>query len=374
MPPVYAQTHITEMMVSESPSDAHASSEDDTIATTARHADAAGLAQGGEIRIKDVINNLRKRKRGKAMPSTVRRHKERRQRRRTHNSEPSAEQTLAIAPPPVEPEHPEPAVVAPQLTLDENGNIIVDSSSLVVSAGTVTNAEAESGDVTAFENHDYTKHITSATFSKRAASSKWETEETDLFYQCLRKYGTDFLLMEREFANRNRRQLKLKFKREERENLKRIDDALRAPSLPLPTSVPTANLDATPPQIAHVVQSNPKRNNVHPVHTEQLKTTTGAKQTEKPETAEKTKSREAIKHVEKTSNVEKAVQLSDSDHEANGDANNNQNEATREVVTQVLGRADDDPDMEQEIQQHMADDDSDDSWGDSGEEATQKVG
>lgn len=45
--------------------------------------------------------------------------------------------------------------------------------------------------------------------------------------QAIRRYGTDFTLLEKLFVKRSRKQLKSKFKREEKENPRRVDEALR---------------------------------------------------------------------------------------------------------------------------------------------------
>ncbi|CAN8073924.1 unnamed protein product [Agarophyton chilense] len=292
------------------------------------------------------------------MPSTARRNEQRRQRRRMSSQEPQpppleppAPQTVSASPPPPEEEEPHTAVVAPQLTLDENGNIVVDSASLVVSAGTVTNAEVEGGDVTTFENHEYTKHITSATFSKRQNSSKWIAEETDRFYQCLRKYGTDFLLMESDFPTRSRRQLKLKFKREERDNPCRIDRALRATPLPLPTTLPKRPVQSDYQQTedASRPEQDAPRDSAAGTRPAQDKEATVHAPPSKEPNAE-----HAQTHAHDASDTEIK------------DDENSETEATREVVIKVIGAADDDPDMHDvDMNAVPLVADSDDSWGDS---------
>ncbi|KAI0562072.1 Transcription factor TFIIIB component B'' [Gracilaria domingensis] len=336
--------------------------DDDDTTTTLRHADSVGLANNGQITINDVIRNIRKRKNRKQMPSTARRNEQRRQRRRTHLQNPQPPESeqqppTATSPSPSpeeETETPPTDVVAPQLTLDEDGNIVVDSASLVVSAGTVTNAEAEGGDVTTFENHEYTKHITSATFSKRKNSSKWLAEETERFYQCLRKYGTDFLLMESDFPRRSRKQLKLKFKREEKDNPRRVDRALRATPLPLPTALPKRPTQSDNQQTK--ATSRPEPDAPQP-------TVSGTPaEHRQQDTAQPTTSQQRANE-----STLKAQANDASDTELKDDENSYNNEATREAVVKVIGTADDDPEM-QDVDLHtiqLVADDSDDSWGDS---------
>lgn len=227
--------------------------------TDARH----GASSVRDRTVKDIISGLKRRRGAKPMPSTVQRAAERRKRRRREAqglppeeaTEESGRRQGPVAQQPNEQEaeeaegenkdgddgddgddeegEEEEDVVAPQMKIDEDGNIVIDQASLVVSAGTATNAEMDRGAVTV-ENHAFSNHITSATYSKRESATKWESEETDRFYEALRKFGTDFSLMESSFPKRSRRQLKLKFKREEKEFPQRVDQALNGPPLPLP--------------------------------------------------------------------------------------------------------------------------------------------
>lgn len=218
-------------------------------------ADGARVASVRDMTLKDIISGMKKRRGAKPMPSTVQRAAERRKRRRREALGLPAEETVEganRAVPSVEPtqpeeqpekeddeEDPEDDVVAPQVTIDKDGNIVIDQESLVVSAGTAANADVDRAAVTV-ENHAFSNHITSATYSKRESAQKWELEETERFYAALRKFGTDFSLMESSFPKRSRRQLKLKFKREEREVPERIEEALNGPPLPLPPLVKKA--------------------------------------------------------------------------------------------------------------------------------------
>lgn len=45
--------------------------------------------------------------------------------------------------------------------------------------------------------------------------------------RALRQYGTDFTIIEKLFPTRTRRQIKNKFKKEEKDNLAKIDFALK---------------------------------------------------------------------------------------------------------------------------------------------------
>lgn len=185
------------------------------------------------VTLKEIIGSIRKRRGRKQMPSTVQRHAERRKRRRTNSMGDGSEagtlpEVDEVPRPPRLPEveeEPETEVVAPQTIIDEDGNIVVDQQSLVVSTGGGS-GEGERTDVTTYENYEYGGHITSATYSKRESATRWEDTETMSFYEALRKYGSDFSVLESVLPGRSRRQLKLKFKREEREYPEKIDAAL----------------------------------------------------------------------------------------------------------------------------------------------------
>lgn len=67
-------------------------------------------------------------------------------------------------------------------------------------------------------------------FYKRTKRTRdWPAGETIKFYRCLHTIGTDFSLMLTLFPKRTRRDLKLKFKREEKYNLSLINKALLHP-------------------------------------------------------------------------------------------------------------------------------------------------
>lgn len=59
---------------------------------------------------------------------------------------------------------------------------------------------------------------------------KWNKDSTDLFYQGLKSFGTDFQMISRMFPGSTRRSIKLKFTREERENPGAVKEALQGDS------------------------------------------------------------------------------------------------------------------------------------------------
>ena len=105
-----------------------------------------------------------------------------------------------------------------------DGQIVLDEASLQVTVDPTANTDQ----MERVEETHGERHITSASFMKRDAGGRWSTEETDLFYDGLRCWGTDFEMIARcLFPKRSRHQIKLKFNREERSNPVMVDRALR---------------------------------------------------------------------------------------------------------------------------------------------------
>ncbi|KAI5185061.1 hypothetical protein NEHOM01_0566 [Nematocida homosporus] len=69
--------------------------------------------------------------------------------------------------------------------------------------------------------------VTSFSYGKAYTKrGKWSKEETLLFYQALSLCGTDFTLLGKIFTDKERRQLKNKFSKEEKESPEKITFAL----------------------------------------------------------------------------------------------------------------------------------------------------
>ena len=79
------------------------------------------------------------------------------------------------------------------------------------------------------EDDENGKHLTSATYSAKAkGSNRWNSSETDLFYEALSMCGTDFSMIQTLFPHRTRAQIKGKYKLEEKANPQRINDSLKS--------------------------------------------------------------------------------------------------------------------------------------------------
>lgn len=71
--------------------------------------------------------------------------------------------------------------------------------------------------------------IASGFYKRHKRTKDWSPEETIKFYRSLQAVGTDFSVMLQLFPNRTRRDLKLKFKKEEKHNMALINKALLHP-------------------------------------------------------------------------------------------------------------------------------------------------
>ncbi|KAM3963177.1 transcription factor TFIIIB component B'' homolog Bdp1 [Aphomia sociella] len=121
---------------------------------------------------------------------------------------------------PDDPDDPsETAAPVPQIKLGPNGEIVLDEQSLVIKQ---TNDRVISSVV-----HEGS-WSGGGRYSRAARAADWSEAETVRFYRALAAIGTDFSLMAPLFPGRSRRELKTKFKKEERLNCAQVDKALRS--------------------------------------------------------------------------------------------------------------------------------------------------
>ncbi|KAK4166765.1 hypothetical protein QBC43DRAFT_313279 [Cladorrhinum sp. PSN259] len=106
-----------------------------------------------------------------------------------------------------------------------NGEIVVDNTSLAVNVH--ERARAAAGEMEDLVENDFTHHITTQTYLRRALKpGQWDDISTNEFYRALSKFGTDFETISKLFPGMTRKHIKLKFNREERANPARIGSAL----------------------------------------------------------------------------------------------------------------------------------------------------
>jgi transcription factor TFIIIB component B'' len=116
----------------------------------------------------------------------------------------------------------------------EGDRIVLDEQSLTVATGPEALAIPADADMVV----DGARHVSSSSYVQRAPADKWSDADTERFYAGLAQWGTDFTMLSRLFANRSRRQIKNKYKREERVYPQRIDAALSAPRQPAGPCLP----------------------------------------------------------------------------------------------------------------------------------------
>jgi len=68
-------------------------------------------------------------------------------------------------------------------------------------------------------------------FKQRNHTEKWTKEETAKFYKAIEIFGSDFSMVAKLFPNRNRAQIKNKFRKEEKEKPQDIDQSFKKPKL-----------------------------------------------------------------------------------------------------------------------------------------------
>ncbi|XP_053672265.1 uncharacterized protein LOC128722616 [Anopheles nili] len=136
---------------------------------------------------------------------------------------------------------PEPVQLTPQLKLGPNGEMILDEASLVIE----NEREKEMRETLANTDIVYQDEFSgnSGYYSRIRRTKDWDDDETVRFYRCLHTIGTDFSMMLTLFPKRSRRDLKLKFKKEERLNLQLVNKALLHPK--------QFNIDELRQQFAH---------------------------------------------------------------------------------------------------------------------------
>ncbi|KAI9790404.1 MAG: Transcription factor TFIIIB component B [Peltula sp. TS41687] len=114
-----------------------------------------------------------------------------------------------------------------------NGQMVVDDQSLRVDRHANAAAETEAEALEEVEENDLTRRVTSGSWMKREKMEPWDEALTDRFYEGLRMFGTDFMIISKMFPGRTRRQIKLKFTREERQDPDRIKYALTGQRTPM---------------------------------------------------------------------------------------------------------------------------------------------
>lgn len=112
----------------------------------------------------------------------------------------------------------------PELKI-KGGKFVVDQSSTVVDRHENVEAGRDQREVEEIVK-DFSRPTTSVTHRRNEKAARWSAEETTRFFVKLGEWGSDFNLISQFFPGRTRRQIKNKFKLEERNNPTKIHLAL----------------------------------------------------------------------------------------------------------------------------------------------------
>lgn len=118
-------------------------------------------------------------------------------------------------------------------TIIVNGEIQLDQSSLQIDRHAHAQAERDAEQLEVVDESEITRRVNSGSWLKREKTESWDEEHTDLFYNGLRMFGTDFEMISKMFPGRTRRAIKLKFTKEEKMDKSRIKDTLLGERLPV---------------------------------------------------------------------------------------------------------------------------------------------
>ena len=114
----------------------------------------------------------------------------------------------------------------PRVKVGINGEIILDEESLHVETTQQKEAKVILKDAPlVFENNKTS--IGYGRWNKKRRHKDWSEKETLKFFKALSVVGSDFSMMESIFTNRSRNELRLKFKKEEKINLKMVNKCLQ---------------------------------------------------------------------------------------------------------------------------------------------------
>ncbi|XP_050312350.1 transcription factor TFIIIB component B'' homolog isoform X2 [Anthonomus grandis grandis] len=112
----------------------------------------------------------------------------------------------------------------PQIKIGPSGEIILDEQSLVVENKKLAKQKEQMAKSNVVDGDFDTGY---GVFKKVKRSTPWSEKETLKFYKALNCIGTDFTAMTQLFPKRTRRDLKMKFKKEEKLNRLLVNKAVR---------------------------------------------------------------------------------------------------------------------------------------------------
>ncbi|KAK4704749.1 transcription factor TFIIIB component B'', partial [Phenoliferia sp. Uapishka_3] len=103
---------------------------------------------------------------------------------------------------------------APQMRIVD-GELVIDDASLEIDRAARAQADFV-GTREVIEESAKDRMVNSGTWGKQVRTEKWTVEETELFYDLLSQFGTDFEMIAAMFPTRTRRQIKAKYTKEDK--------------------------------------------------------------------------------------------------------------------------------------------------------------
>ena len=118
-------------------------------------------------------------------------------------------------------------------TIIVDGQIQIDETSLQLDRHANAAVERDAEQLEGVDESELTRPINAGSWMKREKSGQWNEQLTDMFYEGLRMFGTDFGMISKMFPGRTRRSIKLKFCKEEKLNMQKIKDTLMGATIPV---------------------------------------------------------------------------------------------------------------------------------------------
>ncbi|XP_051955209.1 transcription factor TFIIIB component B'' homolog [Xyrauchen texanus] len=122
-----------------------------------------------------------------------------------------------------EDDYAEEEMLVPKVKVAEDGSLILDDNSLTVRVQRTSDTVVENAKPL-FEQGNSTTY---SSFRKKCCVKNWSVRETDMFYLAISMVGTDFSLIAQLLPHRSRAEIKRKFRREDKTNSWRVDQAFR---------------------------------------------------------------------------------------------------------------------------------------------------
>jgi hypothetical protein len=115
--------------------------------------------------------------------------------------------------------------LAPLIDHDSVPQIIFRDGKVVIENSTLALREEKEKLIIVEDKKAY--KLTSMSFRTKNHTPKWTAEETRKFYKAIEIFGADFSMIAKLFPNRNRDQIKNKFRKEEKVNIQIMDEAFK---------------------------------------------------------------------------------------------------------------------------------------------------